>query len=53
MVVIKTSLLSIPLLDCTIKQKRQNRNLGYVCILALRVDFYAVRAGTEQEETVK
>ena len=39
MVVIKTSLLSIPLLDWTIKQNRQNRNMGYVCIFALKVDF--------------
>ena len=27
--------LSIALLDWTIKQKRQNRNMGYVCIFAL------------------
>ena len=38
MVVIKTSLLSIPLLDWTIKQKRLNRNMGYVCLFALKVD---------------
>ena len=54
MVVIKASLFSIALLDWTIKQKRQNRNMGYVCVFALKVDFfYAVRTGTEQEETVK
>ena len=39
MVVIKTSLLSIALLDWTIKQKRQNGNMGYVCVFALKVDF--------------
>ena len=35
------------------KQERQNRNKEYVCIFALKVDFFMVRAGTEQEETVK
>ena len=55
--------LSIALLDWTIKQtERQNRNMGYVCskmeashnnnYCKSRL-FYAVRAGTEQEETVK
>ena len=39
MVFIKTSLLSIALLDWTIKEKRQNGNMGYVCIFALKVDF--------------
>ena len=29
--------LSIALLDWTIKQKRQNRNMGYVCVFALSV----------------
>ena len=53
MVVIKTSLLSIPLLDWTIKQKRQNRNTGYVCIFALKVDFLCSKSWSEQEETVK
>ena len=64
--VIRTHSLSIALLDWTIKQKRQNRNMGNVCVFALnfqynvrqaitiKVDFfYAVRAGTEQEEIVK
>ena len=48
--------LSIALLDWTIKQKRQNRNMGYViCVHICSKSrlFYAVRAGTEQEETVK
>ena len=58
--------LSIALLDWTIKQKRQNRNMGNVCVFALNFSvkceashnnksrlFYAVRADTEQEETVK
>ena len=46
--------LSIALLDWTIKKKMQNRNMGYAYVFALKVDFfYAVRAGTEQEETVK
>ena len=53
MVIIKTSLLSIAQLDWAIKQKRQNRNMGYVCVFAQKIDFYAVRAGTEQEETLK
>ena len=39
MVVIKTSLLSIALLDWTIKKKRQNRNMRYVCVFALKIDF--------------
>ena len=46
----------IALLDWTIKQKRQNRNMGYVtCVRICSKSrlFYAVRAGTEQEETVK
>ena len=63
---IEPHFLSITLLDWTIKQKRQNRIMGYVCVFALsikcevshnnivKVDFfYTVRAGTEQEETVK
>ena len=37
MVVNRTSFLSIALLDWTIKQKRQNRNMGYVCVFALLV----------------
>ena len=37
MVVNRTSFLSIALLDWTIKQKRQNRNMGYVCVFALSV----------------
>ena len=48
--------LSIALLDWTIKQKRQNRNMGYViCVRICSKSrlFYAVGAGTEQEETVK
>ena len=48
--------LSIALLDWTIKQKRQNRNMGYaICVRICSKSrlFYAVRAGTEQEETVK
>ena len=62
MVVNRTSFLSIALLDWTIKQKRQNRNMGYVCVFALSVKceashnnlvkvdcFYIVRAGTKQE----
>ena len=62
---IEPHFLSIALLD-TIKQKRQNRNMGYVCVFALSVKceashnnivkvdfFYTVRAGMEQEETVK
>ena len=49
MVIIKTSLLSIALLDWAIKQKRQNRNMGYVSVFALKVNFLI---GTEQEETV-
>ena len=67
MVVNRTSFLSIALLDWTIKQKRQNRNMGYVCVFAVSVKceashnnnnyksrlFYTVRAGTKQEETVK
>ena len=66
MVVNRTSFLSIALLDWTIKQKRQNRNIGYVCVFALSVKceashnnivkvdfFYTARAGTKQEETVK
>ena len=66
MVLLEPHFLSIALLDWTIKQKRQNRNMGNVCVLALnfqqnvkqaitlKVDlFYAVRAGTEQEEVVK
>ena len=32
---LETHSLSIALLDWTIKQKRQNRNMGYVCIFAL------------------
>ena len=63
---IEPHFLSIALLDWTIKQKRQNRNMGYVCVFALSVKceashnnivkvdfFYTVKAGTEQEETVK
>ena len=54
MVVIRTSLFTDCSMDWTIKQKRQNRNMGYVIyIFALKVDFYAVRAGTEQEENVE
>ena len=66
MVLLEPHSLSIALLDWTIKQKRQNRNMGNVCVFALnfqqnvrqaitiKVDFcYAVRAGTEQEEIVK
>ena len=67
MVVNRTSFLSIALLDWTIKQKRKNRNMGYVCVLIalsvkceashnniVKVDFfYTVRAGMKQEETVK
>ena len=58
--------LLIALLDWTIKQKRQIRNMGYVCVFALSVKceanhnnivnvdfFYTVRACMEQEETVK
>ena len=49
MVVIRTSLFTDCSMDWTIKQKRQNRY-----IFALKVDFfYAVRAGTEQEENVE
>ena len=47
--------LLIALLDWTIKQKRQIRNMGYVIcerIYSISRLFYAVRAGTEQEETV-
>ena len=33
MVVNRTSFLSIALLDWTIKQKRKNSNMGYVCVL--------------------
>ena len=65
---IEPHFLSIALLDWNIKQKRQNRNMGYVCVFALSVKceashnnnkhckirlFYTVIAGTEQEETVK
>ena len=63
---IEPHFFSIALLDWTIKQKRKNRNMGYVCVFALSVKceashsnivkvdfFYTVRAGTEQEETVK
>ena len=67
MVINRTSFLSIALyVDWTIKQIRQNRNMGYVCVFALSVKceashnnsvkvdfFYTVRAGMEQEETVK
>ena len=66
MVLLEPHSLSIALLDWTIKQKRQNRNMGNVCVFALNfqknvrqaitlkvVFFYAVRAGTEQEEIVK
>ena len=65
MVAIRTSLF-INLLDWSIKQKRQNRNMGNVCVICSKFSvkceashnnksrlFYAVRAGTEQEETVK
>ena len=48
--------LLIALLDWTIKQKRQIRNMGYViCVRICSISrlFYAVRAGTEQKETVK
>ena len=61
---IELHFLSIALLDWTIKQKRQNRNMGYVCVFVLSVKceashnnivkvdfFYTVRAGTAQEET--
>ena len=44
------------LLDWTIKQKRQNRNMGYVIYVRICSKsrlFYVVRAGTEQEDTVK
>ena len=34
---IEPHFLSIALLDWTIKQKRQNRNMGYVCVFALSV----------------
>ena len=34
---IELHFLSIALLDWTIKQKRQNRNVGYVCVFALSV----------------
>ena len=34
---IEPHFLSNALLDWTIKQKRQNRNMGYVCIFALSV----------------
>ena len=37
MVVNRTSFLSIALLDWTIKQKRQKRNMGYVRVFALSV----------------
>ena len=33
----ETHFLSIALLDWTIKQKRQNRDMGYVCVFALSV----------------
>ena len=48
--------LLIALLDWTIKQKRQIRNMGYViCVRICSISrlFYAVRVGTEQKETVK
>ena len=34
---IEPHFLSIALFDWTIKQKRQNRNMGYVCVFALSV----------------
>ena len=66
MVVIKPHSLSIALLDWTIKQKRQNRNYGKCVRICSKFSvkceashnnksrlFYAVGAGTEQEEIVK
>ena len=53
MVVIKTSLLSIAQLDWAIKQKGK---IKYgICVRICSKDrlFYAVRAGTELEETLK
>ena len=35
MVLLEPHSLSIALLDWTIKQKRQNRNMGNVCVFAL------------------
>ena len=35
MVLLEPQSLSIALLDWTIKQKRQNRNMGNVCVFAL------------------
>ena len=37
MVLLEPHSLSIALLDWTIKQKRQNRNMGNVCVFALNV----------------